>query len=158
MKVKCRLGIQSYSGQADGLIYANFASRGVVIAKMPSVGREATEQNHLIANRSQMISTIYKNVSLAYKQDLELYTYKMYNLEEYQERISGNKYSTFCKLIWAACQQEENPLDLESLITNGLTLENCSQIKSLKVVVENGFLPEVNGFEELLAEIVDDKI
>ncbi len=156
MKVKCRLGIKSYSGQLDGLVYANFASRGVIIGKMPSVGREATEQNVLIANRSRMIANIYQSVSPAYKQDLELYTYKMYNLEEYQERISGNKYSTFCKLIWAACKHAQNPLDLESLITNGLTLDNCSQIKSIKVAVENGLLPEVLGYEELLAEIVSD--
>ena len=97
MKVKYKLGIKSYSGQADGLVYANFASRGVVIGKMPSIAREPTKQNLIIGNRSRMIANIYQSVSTAFKQNLELYTYKMYKLEEYQERISGNKYSTFCK-------------------------------------------------------------
>ena len=156
MKVKYRLGIKSYSGQTDGLVYANFASRGVVIGKMPSVGREPTEQNTIIANRSRMIAKIYQSVSSAYKQALEVYTYKMYNLEEYQERISGNKYSTFCKLIWAAVKNSQDPLDLESLTTNGHTLDNCSQVESIKIAVGNGYLPEFLGYEELTAEIVSN--
>ncbi len=156
MKVKYRLGVKSYSGKVDGLVYANFASRNVVIGKMQSAGRPATEQNILIGNRSRMIAQIYKDISPAYKQNLELYTYKMYNLEEYQERIAGNKYSTFCKLIWRAIGDSENPLDLEAIIIHGLTLDKCLQIKSIKEVVINGYLPEVPGYEELTAEIISN--
>ncbi len=154
MKVKYRLGVKSYSGKADGLIYANFASRNVVIGKMPSVKRQATEQNILIGNRSRMIAQIYEKVSSAYKQDLELYTYKLYSLEDYQERIAGNKYSTFCKLIWAALEDKENPLDIDDLIINGLSSENCSKIKSLQTAIINEYLPEVPGYEELTADIM----
>ena len=153
MKVKYRLGIKSYSGKADGLVYANFANRGVVIGKMPAVGREPTEHNIMIGERSRKIATLYKEVSDAYKQDLELYTYKMYNLEDYRERIAGNKYSTFCKLIWSAVKDSQDPLDLDSVTTHGITNDNCSQIISVKVAVEKGYLPQVDGYEELTSTI-----
>lgn len=151
MKAKFQYGIKSFSGKVDGMSYANYASRGVVIGRMMPENRKNTTNNVEMGNKLIKISNLYEAVTAAYKQDLELYSLKMYKLKPYRNRIAGNKFSTFVKMIWAASKDPDSPLDIMSLTTDDLEVGSYSQIETVKAAVENGYLPQVDGYEELEA-------
>ena len=151
MKVKFRFGVKSYSGTLDELNFANYSSRNVVVGRMLPENRETTEQNEKIKTNSQYISEFYRLVSDDFKKDLELYTMKMYNLKEYRNRIAGNKYSTFVKLMWAVSKLENGAIDLSSLSIDDAIIGSYENFSTVKSAVENGLLPVVEGYEELTA-------
>ena len=155
MKVKFRYGIKNYSGKLDELVYASYDSRNVVIGRMLPRFSELTPQNIAIKTNANIIAEFYRAVSDAFKQDLELYTMKLYKTKAYRDRIAGNKYSTFNKLIYASTKDASNPLDITSLSTDDLSMGVYSQLENVKTCVENGYLPEVDGYEELTASIHD---
>ena len=149
MRAKFQYGIKSYSGTVDGINFANYASRNVVIGRMVPENRTITAANVEMGNKMIKISNLYEACTDAYKQDLELYTLKMYKLKPYRNRIAGNKFSSFVKMIWAASKDPANPLDIMSLTTDDLEVGSYSQIETVKAAVENGYLPKVDGYEEL---------
>lgn len=152
MKLKLRLPFKNFSGTLDELNYASYGDRGTIVRMLP-VNRELTEQNEVIGSRASKIASFYAGVSDGFKQDLELYTLKMYNLKEFRNRIAGNKYSTFNKLMWAASKALTNPVDLDSLSVDDLSMGSYNTINTVKDIVDNGFLPKVDGYEELTATI-----
>ncbi len=148
MKVKFKYGIKSYSGTLDDMVFANFEDRNVVIGRMLPADREATPQNEIIASNSRIISTFYKSLSAAYKQDLTEYAKKMFNLKAYSNRVAGSGYSVFNKIIWAANDDTGNPLDISSLSADDIVAGTYPQIDTIKAAVENGYIPMVGGYEE----------
>lgn len=72
----------------------------------------------------------------------------------YQEGIAGNRFSTFVKMIWNASKDSENPLDLLSLSVDDLQVDAYTQISSVKVAVENGYLPKVLDYEHYDSAII----
>lgn len=150
MKVKFRFGIKNYSGTLDQLNYADFGDRGC-IARMLSDSRETTAQNEEIKQKSQYIVEFYRLISDEFKQDLALYTMKMYNLKENRTKIAGNRYSTFVKLMWAVSKLENGAIDLSSLSIDDAVIGSYENFSTVKAAVENGYLPVVPGYEELTA-------
>ncbi len=153
MKVKFRFGIKSYSGTVDDFNYANFPDRNVVIGRMVPESREITTQNEVIGNTSNKIAQFYSQVSSAYKQDLELYSLKLYKQKEYQGQLAGNKYSSFTKIMWAASKDPDLPVNLDALNIDDANLGSYDNILTVKTAVEKGYLPKIDGYEELTANI-----
>lgn len=151
MRAKFQYGIKSYSGTVDGINFANYASRNVVIGRMVPENRTITAANVLMGEKMIKISSLYEACTDAYKKDLELYTLKMYKLRAHRTGMAGNKFSTFVKMIWGASKDPDNPLDIMSLTTDDLEVGSYEQIETVKVAVENGYLPKVDGYEELTA-------
>ena len=77
----------------------------------------------------------------------------MYNLSDFKDRIRGNKYSTFVKMIWGASKVTNNPIDIDSLSVDDLQLGSYSVFDTVKDAVDNGFLPKVDGYENLTATL-----
>lgn len=148
MKVKFRFGIKSYSGTLDELCYVNYEDRSVVIGRMLPENREVTAQNLSIGSKMVKIAEFYSGVSDDFKSDLKAYAKKMYKLKAYSKGLAGNSYTTFIKMLWKASESIEDPIDLDSLSIDDLLLGSYSVIGSVKVAVENGFLPNVEGYED----------
>lgn len=153
MKVKFKFGIKSYSGTLDDLVYANYADRSVVVGRMLAENRELTEQNVTMGSRMSIISAVYGAASNDFKEDLAKYAKKMYKLKEFSKRIAGNSYSVFTKVIWNASKDTENPLDIDTLTVDDLEMGSLTQISDVKTIVENGYLPVVDGYETYQSSI-----
>lgn len=147
MKATFKYGIKGYSGTFDSVNYANYKRSGVVIARMLPADREITEHNVSMGEKAKKISTLYVATSDAYKKDLAGYSKKMFRLKPFKNKIAGNGYSVFIKMLWAAAKDSENPLDLGSLSVDDLQVDAYTQISSVKIAVENGFLPKVANYE-----------
>ncbi|MBI9032553.1 hypothetical protein JEZ13_11215 [bacterium] len=148
MKVKFRFGIKSYSGTLDELVYANYADRSIVIGRMLPKFEELTPQNISIQSKASLIANLYEAISDDFKADLTSYTKKMYKLKAFKDKLRGNAYSTYVKMIYSAANDTENQLDIDSLSADDLALGVYSQINSVQVAVENGYLPKVKGYED----------
>lgn len=147
MKVKFKFGIKSFSGNAENMNFANYKSRGVTIGRVIPEKRIITDNNVSMGEKMKKISEVYNATSDAYKKDLTGYTLRLYNTKGYQEGIAGNKFSTFVKMLWNASKDPENPLDLLALSVDDLQVDAYTQISSVKVAVENGYLPKVLNYE-----------
>ncbi len=148
MKVKFRFGIKSYSGTLDELVYANYADRSIVIGRMLPKFEELTPQNISIQSKASIIANLYEAISDDFKTDLTSYTKKMYKLREFKDKLRGNAYSTYVKMIYGAANDTETPLDIESLSPDDLSLGVYAKIDNVKTAVENGYLPKVRGYED----------
>ena len=148
MKVKFRFGIKSYSGTLDELNYANYEDRSVVIGRMLPTNREMTAQNENLGSKSSKISDFYLGTSDGYKADLKAYAKKMYNLKAYKNKLAGSGYTAFIKMMWAASQIVTNPIDIDSLSIDDLSMGSYNDISSVKTAIDKGFLPKVDGYED----------
>lgn len=147
MKIKFKYGIKSFSGLFDEMIFANYQRDKVVIGRMYNPSPKITENNWTMGAKMQGISKIWGATSPAYKKDFKVYSYKMFGLPMFDGKVSGNGFSAFVKAMWGASKDTENPLDLLSLSLDDLEVDAYLQIKSVKVCVENGYLPVVDGYE-----------
>lgn len=147
MKATFKYGIKGYSGTFDSVNYANYKRSGVVIARMLPADREITEHNVSMGEKAKKISTLYAGTSDAYKKDLAGYSKKMFRLKPFKNKIAGNGYSVFIKILWAAMKDDEESFDLSSISVDDLEMDACSKIRSVKIAVENGFLPKVANYE-----------
>lgn len=154
MKATFKYGIKSFSGTIDDLNFANYRSRGITIARQVPVSRRITDQNIVMGESMKRISAVYNATSEYFKKELTYYTLRLYNTKEYQEGLAGNRFSTFVKMIWNASKDLEKPLDISSLSVDDLEIGAYEQIGSVKVAVENGFLPKVNNYEIFDSSII----
>jgi hypothetical protein len=154
MKIKFKYGIKSFSGLFDEMIFANYERDKVVIGRMYNPSPRVTENNTLMGTIMQNITKLWAASSETYKKDCKNYAYKMFGLPMFDGKISGNGFSVFVKILWAASKDTENPLDLMALSVDDLEVEAYSQIESVKVCVENGYLPVVDGYEAYNSKIV----
>lgn|SRR5690554_6719122 len=147
MKATFKYGIKSYSGTFDSVNFANYKRSGVVIARKIPAERKITEHNKSIGEKMRKISTLYKATSAAYKKDLASYSDKMFRLKSFKNNIAGNCFSVFTKMLWAASKDSEIPLDLLAISVDDLEVDAYAQIGSIKIAVENGYLPKVANYE-----------
>lgn len=153
MKVKFRFGIKSYSGTLDELTYANYEDRNVVIGRMMPENRELTAQNVSLGSKLVKVGVFYKVIADGFKDDLKAYTKKMYELNAFDGKLRGSHWSTFVKMMWKASQDADSPVDLESLSIDDLNLGSYNKIASVKVAIDNGYLPVVPGYEDFTSTI-----
>jgi hypothetical protein len=125
----------------------NYEDRSVVIGRMIPTNREITTQNVSMGSKMSKIGEFYEGVSEGFKSDLKSYTKKMYKLKAFKKGLAGNTYSTFVKMLWEASKNITNPIDLDSLSIDDLSLGSYSVIDSVKAAVENDMLPTVRGYE-----------
>ena len=154
MKVKFKYGIKSFSGLFDEMIFSNYQRDNVVIGRMYNPSPKVSENNSIMGAKMQAISKIWVATTDAYKEDFKGYSYKMFGLPMFDGKVSGNGFSAFVKAMWGASKDTENPLDLLALSVDDLEVEAYSQIVSVKVCVENGYLPVVDGYEAYNAAYV----
>lgn len=154
MKIKFKYGIKSFSGLFDEMIFANYERDKVVIGRMYNPSPRVTQNNEFMGTVMQNITKLWDAVSQAYKKDCKNYAYKMFGLPKFDGKVSGNGFSVFVKIIWAASKDPENPLDLMALSVDDLEVGAYTQIESVKVCVENDYLPVVDGYEAYDSEIV----
>ncbi len=147
MKVKFRYGIKSYSGTLDELVFAAYEDRNVVIGRELPSGFERQAQHDVIANYSVKLGEFYRGLSEGFKSDLAAYSKQMYNLKAYSKKIAGSGYSVFVKMIWAASKDANSPVDVMSLSVDDISAGAYSMIESVKVAVDNGYLPLVEDYE-----------
>lgn len=147
MIVKFQYGIKSYSGTLDGINYANYNERDVVVGRMIPQNREVTAAHILMGQKMIKISNLYEATTALYKADLLAYSKQMFKLKAFKGKLAGNGYSVFVKMIWAASKSPDNPLDIMSLTVDDLEVGSYSQIETVKAAIENGLLPKVEGYE-----------
>lgn len=147
MKIKFKYGIKSFSGLFDEMIFANYERDKLVIGRMYNPSPRVSENNEIMGTIMQNISKLWTGISLAYKKDCKRYAYKMFGLPEFDGKISGNGFSVFVKILWAASKGPEPQLDLMHLSVDDLELDAYQQIRTIKDCVENGYLPVVDGYE-----------
>ncbi len=145
MKVKFKYGIKSFSGTLDGLVYSNYESRDVVIGKLYS-DQTLTSQNHAIGNSMKNIASVYALTNDAFKDDLTIYAVKLYNQPEYYGKLAANKYSMFCKAVYNICNNNDS-VNISSFSVDDLSVGGL--MTNVKGLVEAGYLPEVDGYEDL---------
>ena len=153
MKARFQYGIKSYSGYLDGIVYMNYKRGGVVIGRMVPEQNTVTAANVLMGEKMIKISSIYAVATQAYKDDLKAYALKMFQLKQFDGKVSGNGFSVFVKMIWAASKDPDNPLDIMSLTTDDLAVGAYEQFDTVRAAVENGLLPQVFEYEEYQASI-----
>lgn len=153
MKARFQYGIKSYSGYLDGIVYMNYKRDGVVIGRMVPEQNTVTAANVLMGEKMIKISSLYAVATQAYKDDLKAYALKMFQLKQFDGKVSGNGFSVFVKMIWAASQSPDNPIDIMSMSVDDLEVGAYPQIDTVRAAVENALLPQVFEYEEYQASI-----
>lgn len=153
MKVKFRFGIKSYSGTVDEMTYSNYESRDVVIARMYNPSQVVTANNVAMGNKMIKIGEFYQDVEPLYKADLESYATKMFNLPAFQGKLSGNKFSVFVKLLWAASKAATNPIAIDSISIDDASLGSYPTIETISAAIAAGLLPDVADSDLYVANL-----
>lgn len=147
MKVEYKYGIKSYSGKLDELVFSNYKSRDVVVARVYDPSQKVTENNHKMGQAMRNIAAIYKLTPESYKDQLSAYSVLMFDLEEFSGKIAGNKMTVFFKMMWAWANAYGGVDFLLSISTDDYSIGAYDDdLGTIATAVNNGFLPVVEGF------------
>lgn len=149
MRVKFKYGIKSFSGTLDELTYANYESVNIVIGRKKLVSGDS-EHKRDFGEIAIEISKLYRELSTGFMDDLRAYAKKMYRLKAFSDKIPGNAYSVFHKMMRSAIKDPESPIDVGNIYTGNILPGQYSRVNTIKEAVENGHLPVVPGYEEYI--------
>lgn len=150
MKVKFKYGIKSYSGLLDEMVFCNYKARDVVIGREYNPSQRITTNNTKMGQCMVNIVMIYNATTEAYKAQLTEYAQKMFMLPEYQGKLAGNKMTVFLKMMWAWANTQAGAETLLNLSLDDFSLGAYEDLVNIKVAVDNGYLPAVDGYEDYL--------
>ena len=135
--------LKAYSGKCDGLVYMYNRRLNKVIARRMPVFKP-----HAGTQRLSLISRNLKalEISEAYKNDIRFYT-EMYRMT-YPENSVYTWSNMFTKLMWSL--HRAIGVDLATISRDEIESQELPCI-SVKMAVEAGLLPPVQGYERLIA-------
>lgn len=148
MKAKFKYGIKAYSGKLDDIVFSHYSKRDVTIGRVDPEKREITDHNHEIGIKMQIISQYYNLSSDEFKEDLAKYADAYNSKYDDNGKLGVNKYSIFVKLLCKIEQKPANGISLTSVDGVDVVAVNDA-IGTIKNSVEEGYLPTVEGYEEL---------
>lgn len=154
MKVKFKYGIKSFSGTHDELVFANYEDYGVVIGRMLPRSGEPTPNQEMMGKRLSILGGLWNScVSAGYKADLAVYAQKYSLLPERSGSVGVNAFSVFVKAVYAAYNDVSTNFEIEDMTCDDLQIDAYPYLDNVADMVDNGFLPEVFGYELLTASI-----
>jgi hypothetical protein len=153
MKVKFKYGIKSFSGKMDEMVFANYENYGITIGRMLPEDRELTENQSIMGTRMQLMGSLWNATALEFKSDMAAYAVKVSLMPERTGKVGINGFSLFVMALYGASNDPESPMSLDNLSVDDLVLGSYTQIMDVKTMVENGYLPQVDGYEEYTASI-----
>jgi hypothetical protein len=149
MKTKLKYGIATYSGTIDEITFGSYKNDTVCIARK-YVKPRLTENNTLMGDIAKNLSTIYAECSELYKSDLRTYA-DLYGKQKSEPgKLAPNGYSLFIKMMFAFAEANEASITLDTITFNDIQ-SLFSDITSVALAVESGYLPNLNGAELLTA-------
>lgn len=153
-KVQYTQLISGIAGKLDGQVLYRSRSPRFGFSRRYVVPK-STAQNTIIGNAAKNLKTLWMFASSGYKSDFRIYASKFAILpaDEGQLRPRANSsFSIFLKMVYAWGKNQDPAIDAEqiALIQPEDFTTLGKEISTVSEAVESGYLPAVEGYEELL--------
>ncbi|MEN6445437.1 MAG: hypothetical protein ABFC98_05265 [Candidatus Cloacimonas sp.] len=150
MKVTFKYGIKTYSGTVDEMTFGSYRDGSICIGRK-YVKPRLSEQNNVMASKMKNLSIIYSAVSSDYKEELKQYAIlNAVNVPKHS--IPPNAYAIWIRMMFLFAEMSEGHIELESVTYSDLQTLGLD-ILSISAAVENGYLDDVIGADELTANM-----
>ena len=146
MKVTFKFGIGSYSGTADGMVYAPTRNKMASIARLYVVPR-TTANNTLRGNIMKNLADIWGSISSSYKNDMISYCNlwnTTYNDPQDAFAPRRSSFAMFVDMMYLFAELDSGHVDLVTVTYTDLQTVG-GDIASIAVAVVNGYLLSVPG-------------
>jgi hypothetical protein len=149
MKVKLKYGIATYSGTIDEITFGSYKDDTLCIGRKWVMPR-LTDNNTLMGDIAKNLAAIYAECSANYKADLKSYAYLYGKALSPKDKLAPNGYSVFIKMMFAFAEANGASITLDTITFNDIQ-SLFSDITSVALAIESGYLPAISG-AELLTE------
>jgi hypothetical protein len=148
MKASFKMGLNGYTGTADGAVYYFHPRLQKCLMRQYVV-----PNNKKNTDRTKAIMKNLKKIqpSEAYKQDFKEYLFIYNNQKEYREKPVLSWYNFYIRMLFAL-QAQDPSVNLLTLSRTQIYNDNLP-CKTVRAAVEAGLLPPVPNFERFTQEI-----
>lgn len=152
MKVRFNHGIASFAGKLNESVFWPTPKGNGSFMRKHFIPRE-TDQSAFMAAVATNLSSIWKNISEAFKTDCTTYgqlsfTYTSGSNNPFITKLSG--YAVFIKMMWTFAAANSASVTLDTITYNDIQ-SLFSDLTSIASAIESGYLPNVPGGDALTA-------
>jgi hypothetical protein len=148
MKVQFKYGIKTYSGTADEMTYGSYRKGSLCIGRKYVMPR-TTAQNTSMGAKIKNLADVFGDCSSDYKDDLKVYAGK-YEALVPKDKLAPSSFAIFVKMMFLFSKLDSEHIDLATVTYSDLQTLG-GDIASIADAVDNGYLPNVPGADELTA-------
>ena len=150
MKTKFKYGIATYSGTIDEITFGSYRDDTVCIARKYVIPR-LTANNTLMGATLKNLATVWSDVSVGYKDEMKIYAAKnVVNIPK--GKLPPTSFSIWVKMLYLFSELGEGHIDLSTITYSDLQTVG-EDILNIAVAVENGYLENVDGADELTSNM-----
>lgn len=144
-----KYGLASYSGTIDEITFGSYKDGTLCIARKWVMPR-LTDNNTLMGEIGKNLSNIYALCSANYKADLKTYAQLYGKQKSPKDKLAPNAYSIFIKMMFAFWKVNSASVTLDTITINDIQ-SLFSEITSVALSIESGYLPSLSGSDALTA-------
>jgi hypothetical protein len=150
MKTKFKYGIATYSGTIDEITFGSYRDDTVCIARKYVIPR-LTANNTLMGATLKNLATVWSDVSVGYKDEMKIYAARnVVNIPK--GKLPPTSFSIWVKMLYLFSELGEGHIDLSTVTYSDLQTVG-EDILNIAVAVENGYLENVDGADELTSNM-----
>jgi hypothetical protein len=146
MRINYKYGIRTISGKLDGLVHTAWNKGRVAIARIFVMPR-IVEAHLNFRDIKRNLATIWKELSVGFKQDLQTYTNRRIPFYTAEQIPAYVHYANYIKFIYAFAKDTPS-IDLKDTTKEELELAGCPTSVADIVVAE--YLPKIDQADDLI--------